>query len=177
MKALVVYSSLTGNTKKVAQAVASVMPECTVVAVEQAPASVEEYDLVAVGYWVDRGMPDARTRTWLEGVEHTRLVFFGTLGAWPDSDHAKECMARGENMALNPPRGNTVLGSWLCQGKIDPKVLKVMASMAASAHPMTPERRARIEEAAKHPDDEDCRRAQEFMVAMLERCRETSLLS
>ena len=170
MKTLVVYSSLTGNTKKVAQAVAEVMPECTVVSVEEAPASPEGYDLVAVGYWVDKGMPDGRIRAWLEGVKNTRLVFFGTLGAWPDSDHARECMARGEAMAMEPSRGNTVLGSWLCQGRIDPKVLEAMARMAGNVHPMTPERRARIEEAAKHPDEEDCRRAQAFIRQMLECC-------
>ena len=170
MKTLVVYSSLTGNTKKVAQAVAEVMPECTVVSVEEAPASPEGYDLVAVGYWVDKGMPDGRIRAWLEGVKNTRLVFFGTLGAWPDSDHARECMARGEGMAMEPSRGNTVLGSWLCQGRIDPKVLEAMARMASNVHPMTPERRARIEEAAKHPDEEDCRRAQVFIRQMLALC-------
>ncbi len=170
MKTLVVYSSLTGNTKKVAQALAAVMPECILVSVEEAPASVEEYDLVAVGYWVDRGMPDSKTRAWLENVKDTKLAFFGTLGAWPDSDHAKECIAQGEKLALEPARGNTVFGSWLCQGKIDPKVLEVMAKMAGNVHPMTPERKARIEEAAKHPDENDCRRAQDFIRKILEYC-------
>ena len=171
MKTLVVYSTLTGNTKKVAEAVASVLPECDLLSVEQAPSSVEDYDLVALGYWVDRGLPDGRARAWLERLKNAKLAFFGTLGAWPDSDHAKECMAKGEAMALEPERGNTVYGSWLCQGKIDPKVLEVMAKMAGNVHPMTPERVARIEEAAKHPDEEDCRRAQEFFRTVLEKIK------
>ena len=171
MKTLVVYSSLTGNTKKVAQAVAAVLPECTLVSVEEAPTSVEAYGFVAAGYWVDRGMPDGRTRAWLEGVRNARLAFFGTLGAWPDSEHARECMACGEKLALEPSRGNVVLGSWLCQGRVDPKVLEIMAKRAADAHPMTPERKARIEEAAKHPDDDDCRQAQAFILRMLERLK------
>ena len=171
MKTLVVYSSLTGNTKKVAQAVASVLPGCNLVPVEDAPASAEGYDLVALGYWVDKGMPDGRARAWLEGVENAPLAFFGTLGAWPDSDHAKECMKKGEELALEPARGNRVYGSWLCQGKIDPKVLEVMAKMAGNVHPMTPERKARIEEASRHPDDEDCRRAQEFFCNILEKLK------
>ena len=169
MKTLIVYSSLTGNTKKVAEAIAAVLPGCDLLPVEEAPASVEGYDLVALGYWVDRGMPDGRTRTWLGGVKNARLAFFGTLGAWPDSDHAKECMKKGEELALVPERGNEVYGSWLCQGKIDPKVLEVMARVAGGAHPMTEERRARIQEAAKHPDDDDCRRAQDFARLALER--------
>ena len=169
MKTLVIYSSLTGNTKKVAQAVAGVLPDCTLLPVEEAPSCVAEYDLVAVGYWVDKGMPDGKTRRWLSGVKNARLAFFGTLGAWPDSDHARECMARGEKLALEPERGNVVLGSWLCQGRIDPNVLEVMAKMAGSAHPMTEERKARIEEAKKHPDENDCLSAQNFIRSVLER--------
>ncbi|WP_294554755.1 flavodoxin family protein [uncultured Mailhella sp.] len=169
MKTLIVYSSLTGNTKKVAEAIAAVLPGCDLLPVEEAPASVEGYDLVALGYWVDRGMPDGRTRTWLGGVKNARLAFFGTLGAWPDSDHAKECMKKGEELALVPERGNEVYGSWLCQGKIDPRVLEAMARMAGNVHPMTPERKARIEEAAKHPDEDDCRRAQAFFRGILEK--------
>ncbi len=167
MRTLVVYSSRTGNTKKVAQSIAAVLPECDLVPVEEAPVSVEKYDLVALGYWVDKGMPDGKAREWLAGVHHAHLAFFGTLGAWPDSDHARECMAKGEAMALEPARGNTVHGSWLCQGRIDPKVLEMMAKMAGDVHPMTPERKARIKEAAKHPDAEDCRRAQEFFCNIL----------
>ena len=53
MKTLIVYSSLTGNTKKVAEAIAAVLPGCDLLPVEEAPASVEGYDLVALGYWVD----------------------------------------------------------------------------------------------------------------------------
>ena len=169
MKTLVVYSSRTGNTKKVAQAMAEVMPGCELLPVEKAPSSVEQYDVTAVGYWVDRGMPDAAIRAWLEGVRNARLAFFGTLGAWPDSEHARECMARGEALALEPARGNVVLGSWLCQGRVDPKVLEIMARMAGDVHPMTEERKARIAEAARHPDDEDCRRAQAFIRRFLDR--------
>ena len=37
----------------------------------------------------------------------------------------------------------------------------MMQKMASDVHPMTPERKARLEEAAKHPDEADCLRAQE----------------
>jgi len=167
MKTLVVYSSRTGNTKKIAEAIAGALPGCSLFPVQEAPASAEGYDLVAAGYWVDRGMPDADAKKWLEGVKNARVALFGTLGAWPDSDHAKECMAKGEALLTEPARGNTVLGSWLCQGKVDPRVIELMARAAADAHPMTPERKARLEEAAKHPDAEDCRRAQAFVAGII----------
>ena len=167
MKTLVVYSSLTGNTKMIAEAIAEAMPNCDIFPVQEAPYTVEGYDLVAVGYWVDKGMPDSRCKAWLEGVTNARIAFFGTLGAYPDSDHARECKEKAAALVCEPKRGNNVLGSWLCMGKIDPKVLEVMAKMAKNVHPMTPERKARIEEAAKHPNAEDCRAAQEYIREVL----------
>lgn len=160
MKCLVVYSSRTGNTKKLAEAVASALPGCDLCAVESAP-SGEGYDLVAVGYWVDRGRPDARSSAYLQRLRGANVALFGTLGAWPDSDHARECAAAGEALAKASGHGNTVLGTFLCQGKIDPKVIDFMKKKFSETHPMTPERLARIKEAEKHPDEEDCRRAQE----------------
>ena len=148
MKALVVYSSRTGNTRKIAEAIAAVLPGCEIYPVESAPAP-EGYDLVAVGYWVDKGMRDAK------------VALFGTLGAWPDSDHARDCIAQGEALVNAPERRNKVLGTYLCQGKVDPKIVAMMQKMASDVHPMTPERKARLEEAAKHPDEADCLRAQE----------------
>ena len=55
MKTLVVYSSRTGNTEKVARAVAEGLHDCDVYAVKDAP-NPSGYDFVAVGYWVDKGM-------------------------------------------------------------------------------------------------------------------------
>ena len=85
---------------------------------------------------------------------------------WPDSDHARDCMAAGEALVNAPERRNTVFGSWLCQGKIDPRVLEMMRKVAGDAHPMTPERIARIEEAKKHPDAADLERARAFIAAI-----------
>ena len=55
MKTLVVYSSRTGNTGKVARAVAEGLHDCDIYPVKDAP-NPSGYDFVAVGYWVDKGM-------------------------------------------------------------------------------------------------------------------------
>lgn len=159
MKTLIVYSSRTGNTQKVADAIAEVLPGCALHPVDSAPPA-DAFDFVCIGYWVDKGGPDAAARAYMEGVRGKTVALFGTLGAWPDSDHARDCRSRGEE-CLGGDRGNTVLGTFLCQGKIDPGVLAMMAKMAGDIHPMTPEREARIAEAAKHPDAEDLGRARE----------------
>ena len=60
MKAIVLYSSRTGNTQKVAAAIRQGLPADTpCLPVSEAPASLAAYDCVFLGYWVDRGLPDA----------------------------------------------------------------------------------------------------------------------
>ena len=164
MKTLIIYSSKTGNTRSIAEAIHEALPDSDILPVENAPAPETlpgEYGMVCVGYWVDKGMPDAQAKAYLETVRDAKVALFGTLGAWPDSDHARDCIAQGEALVNAPERRNKVLGTYLCQGKVDPKIVAMMQKMASDVHPMTPERKARLEEAAKHPDEADCLRAQE----------------
>ena len=168
MKTLVVYSSVTGNTRKIAEAIAEVMPSCELIAVEDAPTCVEGYDLVAVGYWNAKGLPDAKTREWLKEVRNSELAFFATSGALPDSEHARECMAKAESLAAEPKRGNTVHGSWMCQGRIDPHVIEVMKRLDLAVHRDLLRDPARMEAAASHPDERDCRAAQAYFAKLLD---------
>lgn len=166
MKSLVVYSSRTGNTRMIAEAIHSVMPESTeIFAVENAP-DPAGYDFIALGFWVDKGAPDDAMARYMDNVQGKSVGLFGTLGAWPDSDHARESMQK----AVACVGGNQVLGTFLCQGKVDPKLLEAMAKMGGTnPHPMTEERRARIEEAAKHPDETDCENARKVFAGIMRR--------
>lgn len=154
MKSLVVYSSLTGNTKMVAEAIAEELGKnTTVVAIEEQPDTVG-YDLVAVGFWVDRGTADKKTADYLKTLKNTKVALFATLGANPKSDHAKKSL---DNAAALLSETNTVVGSFICQGKVDPKLIEQMNKMFPAGHPhgMNAERKARHEEASKHPNGED----------------------
>ena len=97
-KSLVVYSSLTGNTKKVAEAVQSVIPNCDIFPVENAPENLDDYYFVSVGYWVDRGLPDAISKKFIKSLKNMNVALFGTLGAYPDSPHALGCIRDSEAM-------------------------------------------------------------------------------
>lgn len=58
MKTLVVYSSRTGNTEKLARAIAGALgPDCTLSRAEDAPPP-EKFDFIAFGFGVYRGWPD-----------------------------------------------------------------------------------------------------------------------
>ena len=149
MNACIVYSSCTGNTRKVAEALAdtSGLP-CF--PVRNAP-EPDDFDMLALGFWVRKGLPDARALRYMERVRGKDVFFFGTLGAWPHSDHARRCMAATHKILQ--AGGNTVVDGFLCQGRVNPQV--VAASQRKGGHPLSPERLARLREAARHPDATD----------------------
>ena len=153
MKAAVVYSTLTGNTRKVAEAVRAAMPEGTgLYAVEDAPAP-EQFDLIAMGFWVDRGVADAKAAAYMKTITGKKVFSFFTLGADPNSEHAKSCVEKtpqfyGENCES--------IGTFHCQGAVDPKMIEWMMKLPPE-HPHAPneERRKRWAEAALHPNQAD----------------------
>ncbi len=164
MKTLIIYSSKTGNTRSIAEAIHEALPDSDILPVENAPAP----ETLPGEY----GMPDAKARTYLENLRGVRAALFGTLGAWPDSEHARDCIRKSEALLKEPERGNTVMGSFICQGKVDPRVVEMMNKVAADVHPMTPERKARLKEAARHPDDTDRARAKECFLTFAVRAEE-----
>ena len=169
MRTLVLYSSRTGNTKKVAQAIAVALPARTpCLPVSQAPADLAAYDLVFLGYWVDRGTANAEARAVMEGLHNEHIALFATLGADPRSEHGKMCLEHG--MVLLPDQDATV-GTFLCQGAVDPKVIEMMYKQFPAGHPhgKSPERDALHARAAVHPDEQDLRDAADFAASVLKR--------
>ncbi|MDR0551761.1 MAG: flavodoxin family protein, partial [Spirochaetaceae bacterium] len=118
-----------------------------------------------LGFWVDKGTADKKALKYLKSLSGQRIGLFGTLGAYPDSEHAKDCAHKVEDIVAAK---NTCLGSFLCQGKIDPKLTEMFSKIPKGLpHHMDEERRKRHEEAAKHPDGADIARAVEACAAMV----------
>ena len=149
MKVCIVYSSCTGNTRKVAEALATASG-APCFSVRHAP-QPDEFDLLALGFWVRKGLPDARSQRYMDTVHGKKVFYFGTLGAWPHSEHAQRCMVAAHSILT--AGGNMVLDGFLCQGRVNPQV--VAASQKRGNHPMSAERLARLQEAARHPDEAD----------------------
>ncbi len=163
MSLLVVYSSRTGNTRKIAEAAQEVLPDDVVlVPVAEAPAP-NGHDAVAVGYWVDRGRPDPKALKYMESLNGAKVAAFGTLGADPNSPHAEDVLKHTEELLQN----NELLGQFLCQGKVDPAVVETMKR--SGRHPMTPERMDNLREASKHPDNTDLKNARDFFRDVFEK--------
>lgn len=78
-----------------------------------------------------------------------------TLGAYPDSKHASESIQKARELL----KDNNILGAFICQGKVDPQLIKWMQDMTKNhpshPHAMNEESKARLAEAAKHPNEQD----------------------
>lgn len=121
MKLLITYSSKTGNTKKLAEGLYNNLPfkEMDIMPIADVR-NIDEYDTVLVGYWVDRAFPNKEAKIFMEQISGKRVGIFATLGAYPDSQHAWDSLVNGENIVKE---NNTVIGKFICQGKIDPRIV------------------------------------------------------
>lgn len=113
---LIVYDSKTGNTEKVAKALAEAAGErCVLAQVDAAPAA-DDFAVVVAGYWVDKGAPNAKMKKYLENLHGKKVVLFQTLGADPADlppgcTFAPRCPYATEACSASVPELHSVDGS------------------------------------------------------------------
>ena len=166
MKILVTYSSRTGNTKKLAEGIfEGIEQENKVILPMKEVESLEEYDIVLVGYWVDKAGPNEEARKFMETMEGKKVGIFATLAYWPDTKHAWDSLTNGENVVKDK---NTVIGKYICQGKLDEKIIAMFEKLPAdNPHSVNEEKRRRYEVAKHHPSKADIEAAKELFCERL----------
>jgi flavodoxin I len=158
MKSMVVYSTQSDNTKKLARALYESLPgEKEIFYVEDAP-NPEGYDLVAVGFWLMSGKPDPKSAAYLEQFKPGQQTFlFATHGAAKGSDHARQAMQAARELAS----GANVIGTYSCQGQVNPKVLAKV-----KAKPQRPVWLDDADTAVGHPDETDLMELKKIIAAL-----------
>ncbi len=165
MKALVIWSSRTGNTKAVGQAVYDALPcEKDFVEAGRQPKDVSGYDIIFVGFWGFRRGADMPARNVLTALHGQKVALYGTAGTYPDSDAARSYLQSSAEL-LAPD--NIFLGGFMSQGRVHSFHIGKRNEHAQQVHPMTPERLERLQEAEKHPNEDDFRKAAAWAMEML----------
>ncbi len=135
MKGIIVYSSLTGNTKRMAEHIHEFLNGRDELEVEicdiKEGKQLEDYDFALVGGWVDKGMPNRGPRNLLKSTKQNNLGAFVTLGAMPDSEHGLKVEA---NMKKILSTRNS-LGDYRCPGIVDPKLIEKMRGFTGKIVP------------------------------------------
>ncbi|MBS9776040.1 MAG: flavodoxin [Fusobacterium sp.] len=163
MKTLIIYSSLTGNTKLVCEkAFEYLNGEKEIFAVEQKKEiNFDEFDNVIVGTWVDRGTADAKARKFISELADKNVYFIATLGAAVDSDHGKKCI---KNISALCSKRNNFVDGILARGKVsDDLKKKIHAFPLNIIHKFVPNIKKIVIEAEPHPNEEDFARVKDFI--------------
>lgn len=111
MKASLIYDSITGNTKKLAQAIEE-MFEIT---------SVKESEIAFIGSWTDKGEPSQKIKEELSKIENKKIFYFGTCGFGGEESYFALLFERVKKY-ISPT--NEVVGYFYCQGKMPTRCSK-----------------------------------------------------
>jgi flavodoxin len=119
MKTLIVYSSKSGNTKRLAESVHDFLPGTnTLQKVEEKP-DPAGYDLVIVGFWLQAGKADPMASEYLGDLPPSKVFLFATHGAAVGSAHAEKGMQNAKDLIASC----TIAGTFSCQGEVRPEFL------------------------------------------------------
>ena len=148
MKSLIIYSSQTENTKKLANVIyENLEGEKDIFSIDEAQ-SLEGYDRLFIGFWFQAGKPDPKTLEFLEKADKGFKVFlFATHGAAKGSDHVENAV----NYARNLLKNAYITGVFTCQGEVNPKVLEKVKQK-----PEPPVWISDADDAVGHPNEDDC---------------------
>ena len=150
MKIAIVFSSATGNTAQVAQAIQEACAGHEIVAYGQPPQNVDKAELVFAGSWTDKGSCTAEMKEFLQGLHGKRIALFGTAGFGGAPAYFDQILGRVREH-LSP--AVQVIGTFMCQGQMPQAVKDRYEAMEPSLR-----REAMLENFQKalgHPDARD----------------------
>ena len=128
-KPLIIISSRTGNTMMLGHALCDALPGSTLVRPADLPEDLSGYDPVLLGFWCDRGHAPEEMERAAERLRGKRIGCFATMGGNPQDEKARIWMQRTAEELVRKGEGNTLEGTFLCRGRIDPEVFERMTAM------------------------------------------------
>lgn len=153
-KILVTYYSLTGNTKRVAEAIYESLPEPKVIQPIREVDDMAGYDLIFVGFPVHSHSLPPQVERFLKRIPaRKRIALFSTHGSLTGSRLSREAI---EHAAVTASQ-TKVVATFSCRGKVSSQALEALrrspeheawADMAASA--------------SRHPNAQDLEEARAF---------------
>lgn len=153
MKIAVVYKSLTGNTKLVAEAIGEALKAEHDVCVCE-PTECVEADLYFVGTWIDKGSCTKEITEFLTTLNNQKIALFATAGFGGSQEYYGALAGR---IKAQIPVSNEVLGQFFCQGKMPMSVRdRYVAMLQANPEDKNMEVNVKnFDEALSHPDEAD----------------------
>ena len=190
MKYAVIYSSKTGNTALLADKIRACLPEDKVYTQALAPDSLKpdsresdsrkadslepnspkpdstEADLVFAGFWTDKGSCDEEMASFLNKLHGKKLFLFGTAGFGGEPEYFNRILSRVKEQTDG---SNTIIGSYMCQGKMPVSVRKRYEAMLAAEPEKAGKLIENFDNALSHPDEDDLKKLEALVSQIIRR--------
>lgn len=161
----IIFSSVTGNTKLLANAIRDALPQenCDYFGISsnrENPTS----ELLFIGFWTDKGTADENTLNLLKTLRDKQIFLFGTAGFGGSEEYYQKILTSTKE-SIDP--SNTTVGEYMCQGKMPLSVKERYVKMIEE-HGHKPNLDALLENfdsALSHPDANDLEMLKDLVAA------------
>lgn len=154
MRYSIVYSSKTGNTRQLAEAIERQLPAGNLLYCGAPDTAALQADVLFVGFWTDKGSCDAKVAELLKQTGGKTVYLFGTAGFGQSQQYFDQILTR---VRENLPAGAVYGGGYMCQGRMPQAVRSRYEAMQAK-EPENARYKMLIENfdaALAHPDTND----------------------
>lgn len=161
MRIAIVFSSATGNTAQVAQAIQEACQGHEIVAFGPPAQNVDRAELVFAGSWTDKGTMTGEMAAFLHTLYGKRIALFGTAGFGLSEAYFA---ALAERFKGEVPQGNQVVSTFFCTGKM-PQAVRERYEAQLAQNPEDNKVQAMLRAfdlALSHPDQNDLEQAAQF---------------
>lgn len=157
MKVQIIYSSLTGCTKKVAQAIYDGIDaqQKTIHDLKDGAPELDG-DIILLGFWCISGDPNDEMKTFLQTVKGKAVGLFCTLGYYADAAYGRKPLESGLNLVKDH---NDVIGTYVCNGAVAQNLIDAQGK--GGVHTPTEQKEIRWEMLRNHPTQAECALAAE----------------
>ena len=150
----IIYSSRTGNTRLLAEAIRESLPAdlCDHFGTDEAGAV--ESEKLYVGFWTDKGTADEAALALLKRLKNKKIFLFGTAGFGGSDVYFEKILGQ---VKQSIDSSNAVIGEYMCQGKMPQSVRERYVKMKENPeHPANLDMLiANFDCALSHPDMDD----------------------
>lgn len=120
MNYAVVYSSQTGNTRKLAETIKSVLSPEKCSYFGTVPSCIlEKPTVVFAGFWTDKGNCAGDMASFLETLENQKVFLFGTAGFGQNQAYFDQILTK---VSSHLPPSAELIGCYMCQGQMPDSV-------------------------------------------------------
>lgn len=116
----IMFSSVTGNTRMLAEAIRETLPKENCDYFGVCGGAEAKSELLYIGFWTDKGNADAATLALLAKLRGKKIFLFGTAGFGGSEAYFRKVLDR---VRRSVDASNRVVGEYMCQGRM-PQAVK-----------------------------------------------------